>query len=141
MRSAKMVLIAWLLCALALWVRGGESFCVLDGLPFVERPVPFSRDYDWLALAALLIGLWGYFIMPRTRTNNSPQSTGNLRAGLLLVPLTILGLAMLSRGVRSSLRFEQFVNNPDQLLELRHLAVLCIVVFAALLVIKALRQR
>ncbi len=140
MRAARIVFIAWLLCMAALLVRGGEGFCALDGLPFVERPVAFARDYEWLALAALLIGLWGYFMMPQAQSKTSPPP-GGLRTGLLLVPLTILGLALLSRRVRLALRFEQMVDDPGQLLAMRHLAVLCVVVFGILLVIKALRGR
>ena len=51
MRAAKAVFVITLLCALAIWIRGGQGFCVLEALPFVERPHALSPEYDWLALA------------------------------------------------------------------------------------------
>ena len=68
MRAAKTVFMIWLLCELALWIRGGQGFSVFEALPIVQRNHTISPEYDWLALAALMIGLWGYLMITPTRS-------------------------------------------------------------------------
>jgi hypothetical protein len=145
MRAVKIVLVIWLLIELALWIRGGEGFSVIDALPFAQRPQSFPQTYELLASGALLIGLWGYAIMPRAETGQQPQQAPvgkrRFRAGLLLVPLSIIALAALSRRYVSTLHFPDIVGDPARLTEHRHLALLCVVVFAVLLLIKEFRNR
>ena len=145
MRAAKVILVIWLLCELALWIRGEQGFSVIDALPFAQRPKSFSPDYEWLALGALLIGLWGYAMMRRRKPDQQAQQvpTGRpqLRTSVFLVPLSIIGLAALSRRFHSTLRFSELVGDPARLTEHRYLAVLCVVVFASVLAIAALRNR
>jgi len=140
MRAAKVILLIWALLELGLWIRHGESFCIVDALPFMQRPESFSRDYDWLALAALLIGLWGYLMLPQPPLPPTPKGK-RFRAGIILVPLTIIGLALLSQRLRSTLSFSGLVNDPGRILEHRHLALLGLAVFAVVLALKALRNR
>ena len=52
MRAVKTVIAIWLLCALALWIRGDQGFSVLEALPFVQRSGSLSRDYEWFALGS-----------------------------------------------------------------------------------------
>ncbi len=139
MRAAKIVLVVWLLCELGLWIREGLRFSVLDALPFAQRSQYFSPDYEWLALGALLIGLWGYAMIPRSAAKQ--QAGSRLRAEILLVPLTIIGLAALSRRYVSTLHFADIVGDPARLTEDRHLSVLCVCVFATLLAVKVFRNR
>lgn len=139
MRAAKIVLVVWLLLELALWIRGGEGFSVIDALPFAQRSESFPQSYEALALWACLIGLWGIAMMPRREAKQQPGS--RFRIGLFLVPLTIIALAALSRRYVSTLHFAEIVGDPGRLLEHRHLALLCVVVFAVVLLIKESRNR
>lgn len=140
MRAAKVILLIWLLCELALWIRGSHSFCILDALPFAQRPEAFAPSYEWLALAAVMIGLWGYLMLPRAESAQ-PLGGGRFRTGAILVPAAIIGLALLGRRFRAAVGFSDLVSDPAKDLEHRHLALLCMGVFAVLLLIKALRNR
>jgi hypothetical protein len=142
MRAAKTVIVIWLLCELALWIRDGRGFCVLEALPFVERQEYFSRDYEWFALAALMIGLWGYLMLPRkTGDQQQQQDPTQFRSSIVLVPLTIIGLALLSRRLTPAVSFGETVGHSGKLLEHTYLAALGVLVVGALLAIKRFRNR
>lgn len=143
MRVAKIVLVVWLFCELGLWIREGLGFSLLDTLPFVQRSQPLSAGYDRLALAAIMIGLWGYAMMPKPQPGQQQQQQqgGRFRSGIFLVPLTIIALAALSQRLHSTLRFGDLVGYSRLDLEHRHLALLSLCVFAVLLAIKTLRNR
>ena len=143
MRAAKIVLVVWLLCELGLWIREDQGFSLLDTLPFVQRSQALSPNYDRLALAAILIGLWGYAMLPKPQPGQRQQQQqgGRLRSGVFLVPLTIIGLAALSQRLHAALRFSDLVGYSRLELEHRHLALLSLAVFAVLLAIKTLRNR
>lgn len=139
MRLVKIIIFSWLLLELGLWIRGGRGFCVLDALPFVQRTESFSPQYDWLALAALLIGLWGYCMLPRSAPDPSGAKSP-IGPGILLAPVAVIVLVLVSQRVQSALPFEDVVGNSAQVLEHRYLALLCLCIFAVLLAIKALRK-
>ena len=140
MRAARTVFLIWLLCELAIWIRAGRGFCVLEALPFVERSDSLSPDYDWFALAALLIGLWGYLLLSRRTGGEQQQKNGTtFRTGIILVPLTVIGLAWVSRHLRPAVGFAELVG-PEKLHEHVYLAALCVLVFAVLLAIKRFRK-
>lgn len=137
MRAAKIIVVIWLLCEVAIWIREGHGVSVLDALPFVSRSQSFSREYDALALGALLIGVFGYLSLPRPQQQ---QGGRRFRTGILLVPLSIIALAMLSRRLHLTIRFSELLGDPSRLSEHQHLAVLCLAVFAVLLIVKAFRN-
>ncbi|MBP7935820.1 MAG: hypothetical protein KA354_14325 [Phycisphaerae bacterium] len=139
MRAAKIVFLIWLLCELGLWVRGGQGFCVMDTLPFVQRPQSLSPHYEWLAAGAILIGLWGFLMLPRPQA--AAQQTRRFRSELFLVPATIIALALVSERLHTTLSLTDLTGDPNRAIEHRHLAILCLCVYAALLAIKALRNR
>jgi len=140
MRAAKTVIMIWIFFELTLWIRDGHGFCVLDALPFVARDGAVSRDYDWFALAALLIYLWGYLMLAsKPRGQQQPTGTG-FRMSILLVPATLVGLALLSQRLTCSRSFAEVVGNSEKLPDHRYLATLCAVLFAALLMIKRFRN-
>jgi hypothetical protein len=132
-----------------MWIRGGRGFCALDTLPFVERHENLSRDYDWLALAAVLIGLWGYLMLPRHRDGDrrepqpSPDSSPSrprFRSNLIFVPVAIIALALIAQHLRLAMSFGDVVGYSPKLVEHIYLAVLCVIVFAVLLVLKWIRN-
>ena len=59
MKWFKVAVCIWMIGALLIWVRGPESFPLLDTLPFVDRSRHLGRDYDWAAVALILLGVWG----------------------------------------------------------------------------------
>jgi len=115
MRAVKTVIAIWLLCALAIWIRDGRGFCVLDALPFVERQESFSPDYEWLVLAALMIGMWGYLMLTRQKGGQQGQDGKRFRSAILLVPATIIGLALLTQRVTPALSFAEVVGDSHKL--------------------------
>jgi hypothetical protein len=132
-----------------MWIRGGRGFCALDTLPFVERLETFSRDYDWLALAAVLIGLWGYLMLPRRPdgqrqeaqpSQGSSPSRPRFRTDLILIPAAIIALALIAQRLKFAVSFADTVGNSPKLVEHIYLAVLCVIVFAVLLVLKWIRN-
>lgn len=141
MRAAKLVIVIWLLCELAIWIRDGRGFCVLEALPFVERSESFTADYEWFALAALGIGLWGYLMLPRSTDEQKQQDGTRFRTSIILVPATIIGLALLSRRLTPAVSFGETVGYSGKLLEHTYLAALCVLVFGVLLAIKRFRNR
>lgn len=142
MRAAKAVLVIWMLCAIALWVRSGQNFSVLDTLPFVERRVALPPDYDWFALAVLATGLWGLVVLTREPSPavNPPAKKVPIVV-VLLVPVTIVGLALLTARVTLAVSFADLVGHPDNLLKYQYLAILTLLVIAGLLAVKWFRSR
>ncbi len=150
MRAFKIVVLIWLAAQLSLWIRGQEQISLLETLPFVQRRAHLSPEYDWLALGALLIGLWGYLMLRRqlplippavARPPQQTQQPGQFRAGLVLVPVAIIFLTLLSRRLALAVRFEDLVGVTPHTLANRHLAMLSVCVFTVLLAIKTLRDR
>lgn|GEM_PF-3363295 len=140
MRAAKTVIMIWIFCELMLWIRDGRGFCILEALPFVERQDTLSPDYDWFALAALSIGLWGYLMLiSKPRRKQQPSST-RFRTSILLVPATIIALALISQRITPSLRFAEVVASSNKPLDHAYLAVLSVLVFAVLLAIRRFRD-
>ncbi len=141
MRAARMVVVIGLLGLLALWIRGGRGFCVLDALPFVQRGEPFSREYEGQALAAMLIGAWGCWMLSRKpRVPRPPTEVRRFRGELILVPAAIIALALTSRRVTAALGFDDVVGRSPRLLEHIYLSVLCVVVYAVVLIAKWFRN-
>lgn len=140
MRVVRVVIVAWLLCMLALWIRGGRGFCVLDALPLVQRGEPFSREYEGQALAALLIGAWGCWMLSRKHPVQRPPERRRFRSGILMVPAAIIALALITPRVRPALSFDDAVGHTPKLLEHTYLAVLCVVVYAVVLAVKWFRN-
>ncbi len=60
MRIVKIVVCAWIVLSLMNWARGGSSFSILEALPFVQRQDSLSANYEWAAVAMLLLLAWGY---------------------------------------------------------------------------------
>ena len=141
MRAVRTVILIWLLCGLAMWIRDGREFCVLETLPFVERPDSLAREYEWFALLAILIGLWGYLMLPPTKADDQRQQNGRrFRSGIVLVPATIIALALISQRLTPAVSFADAFVHSGRLLEHRYFAALCVVVVAVLLLIKRFRN-
>lgn len=143
MRAVKAIVLIWLVCGLAMWIRGGNSFCILDALPFAKRQEDLSPHYEWLALAAVLIGIWGCLTLAQRQPPApavTPSTAGpTFRAGLLLVPAAIIIFALLSRRLSLRVRFEDLFSLWELTLEHRYLAVLCLGVFATVLIYRRYR--
>ena len=140
MKIAKTILIIWLFAELMLWIRGGQGFSILETLPFVVRREGLSPDYERLALAALLIGLWGFLMVAVRTTGGPPRNPSRFRTELLWVPATIICMALFSRRVHSALSFADLLNDPERLMDHRHLALLSAGVFGILLIWIAFRK-
>jgi hypothetical protein len=140
-RAVWVIVVVWLLCSLALWVRDGRSFSILETLPFVQRSAPLSSTYEWLALAILAAGLWSGLMLTRER----PVSTNPVRNKppvliLVLLPATIVGLALLTARITPAVRFADVVGHRGDLLAHQYLTVLALLVIGVLLAIKWLRS-
>ncbi len=136
MRTLRIVVGIWLLCMLALWIRDGRGFCVLDALPFVERNESFSSDYEWLALAALGIGLWGCLTLARRMRGRRNRQGSRFRSEIILVPAAIIAMALITMRVTPALSFVEVIGHSPRQLEHVYLAVLCVGVFAVVLAMK-----
>jgi hypothetical protein len=142
MWAAKAVFVIWLLSALALWVRSGTTFSILETLPFVERRIALPPDYDWAALAVLATGVWGMVKItgtppPSSSSTPKPIST----AVLILVPIAVVVLALLTARVTLAVGFADVVGQPRDLLKYQCLTILALGVIAALLAVKWFRSR
>jgi hypothetical protein len=159
MRAAKAIITIWLLCLLAVWIRGGRGFCILETLPFVERQEILSHDYEWPALGAVLIGLWGYLMLAHRQDSQhreiqepqSPQesqppprsspSHREFRSSVLLIPATIIALALITPRLKLATNFVDTVGRSPKVMEHTYLALLCVAVFTGVLVIKWILKR
>jgi hypothetical protein len=165
MRAARVIVMLWLLWLLAMWIREGRDFCVLETLPFVERQQTLSHDYESLALAAVLIGLWGCLMLahrqnsqrreiqepqeaqepPKSEKLPNPQQSSpprpEFRSSVLLVPTTIITLALITPRLKLAASFADTVGRSPKVMEHTYLALLCVAVFAAVLVIKWMLRR
>lgn len=140
MRAAKVVIVIWLLSSIALWIRSGQDFSVLDTLPFVERRVTLPADYDWAALMVLATGVWGgAVLLQRPAPNPATQPKTISTAALILVPAAVVGLAMLTSRVVVAVTFADVVGHPNDLLKFQCLAILGLLIIAVLLTIKWFR--
>lgn len=143
MRALKIIIAAWLLGMLALWIRGGQGFCITETLPFVHRQQPFSNEYELQAVLALLMGAWGVWMLSRQspKTNAQASSQGRFRSEVILVPLAILALAAISQRITAGRTFTDVIGNPPRATEHAYLAVLAVVVFGIVLAFKFSKNR
>lgn len=63
------LVVVWLLGQLIIFVRQGESFSLLDALPYVERADRLPAFYDLAALVVLVMAARG--LAKLTRKNHS----------------------------------------------------------------------
>ncbi|MCB9852828.1 MAG: hypothetical protein H6819_07010 [Phycisphaerales bacterium] len=140
MRALKIGFAFFLLGALALWIRDGRGFCVLDALPYVERSDRLSSDYDILALAAIAIGAWGCFMIARNRPPETlPQKPG-FRREVILVPLGLFFVAAIAQRLKPALSFADVTGPSPKHLDHVYLAVLCTAIYAVVLAVLWFRR-
>ena len=130
------------LSALALWIRGGADYSILETLPFVERRVALPPDYDWAALAVLVAGIWSLTMIHRTPAGRTPGPARTAPViALVLVPAVVVVLATLTERVTLAVRFADVVGQPRDPLKHRCLATLALGVIALLLATRWWRAR
>jgi hypothetical protein len=143
MRALKIIIAAWLLGMLALWIRGGQGFCITETLPFVHRQQPFSNEYELQAVLAVLMGVWGVWMLSRQspKTTVPASGQGRFRSEIILVPLGIIALAAISQRITAGRTFSDVIGNPPRSTEHAYLAVLAVVVFGIVLAFKFSKNR
>ncbi len=140
MRSLKIVFGFFLLGALALWIRDGRGFCVLEALPYVERTERLSSDYEMLAVAALMIGGWGCIMLARRKPPEPTPPRPGFRSEVILVPAFIVALAVIAKQVTPAVSFADVAGHTPRILDHIYLAVLCTAVYAVVLAMKWFRR-
>lgn len=133
MRALKIGFAFFLLGTLALWIRDGRGFCVLDALPYVERSDRLSGDYDVLAIAAVAIGAWGCFMIARRRPPETPPPRPGFRREIILIPVGIFVLAAIAQRVTPAVTFAEVTGPSPKHLDHVYLAVLCTAIYAVVL--------
>ena len=69
MRMIKLTIIILATAAFISFIKSGENFNIIEGLPFAD-----GKDvniYHWASLAILLITCWGFYRL--TRKNNDDE--------------------------------------------------------------------
>lgn len=143
MRSAKIVFLIWLLASLALWIRQGNSACIGEMLPLVERSEHLSWRYDLYALAILGIGIAGYAALMAQRPPIPPVIKAKRPPIAVLVGagfLTVLALAIFERRIHPAIHFNQLAEATGVAEELRYLALLALGVVVFLVMVRWLRD-
>lgn len=127
----------WLICETALWVRGSASFSLFDTLPFAVRLHALDADYELMALAVTVVGVWGLLKVLKRQPQPRPQTAaqGPSRAWLVLPGLLIL-LAVLRNQVHLQISLDRWGVSLEQ----RYLAVLGLTIVGLIVSIREFRR-